>query len=199
MSLSNNAPEDDSVDLNLHWMTRRGRKRFSLYPSLSSFFSSNLTLPGRLLGVDKERNATPPLHARFFTLLPQLSWQRIPLAPGSHRPHKLIRHLLESSADSEAGSFKANIFVRHGGSSITFEGWEELEVKCCHCSDGGYARSVFSLLTIYSQDVWPHSAPFHLRGTEGLWPTSPFSRAQDLTLMGSGLQRVLCLASKIVG
>lgn len=27
------------------------------------------------------------------------------LPPGSHRPHKLIRHLSESSADSEAGRF----------------------------------------------------------------------------------------------
>lgn len=68
--------------------------------------------PWELLGVDEGRNVS----ARFFTLLPQLPWQRIPPAPGSHRPHKLIRHLLESSADGEAGRFTANIFVRDDSS-----------------------------------------------------------------------------------
>lgn len=107
-------------------------------PREEELFSPSFTLfiqphsPWVLLGVDEERNAPPPppppphtqppFPARFFTLLPQLSWQCIPPALGSYRPHKLIRHLLESSADSEAGSFKANIFVRDDASSITFEG-----------------------------------------------------------------------------
>lgn len=34
------------------------------------------------------------------------------LPPGSHRPHKLIRHLLESSADSEAGRLMESIFCQ---------------------------------------------------------------------------------------
>lgn len=34
------------------------------------------------------------------------------LPPGSHRPHKLIRHLLESSAHSRVGRVMAGILVR---------------------------------------------------------------------------------------
>ncbi|KAA8590633.1 hypothetical protein FQN60_014567, partial [Etheostoma spectabile] len=62
------------------------------------------------------------LFARFFTLLPQLSWQRIPPAPGSHRTHKLIRHLLESSADRETRRIKANI-------CSSYPVWEDFSAK----------------------------------------------------------------------
>lgn len=118
------------------------------------------------------------LFARSFSRLPQLFWQRIPLALGSHRAHKLISHLLESSADSEAGRVTANILL---GMTVpkSFSKAEALSegrswVKCCHCCIVVYFREwwrarVFPdrLLTIYSENMWPLLAPFHQEADRG--------------------------------
>lgn len=206
-------PAYDSSDLTLLWTTRRGRKSLCLSLLPLPLFVS----PSHLLGVAgcgwRKMWLWPPppcrpslllcmypFFARFFTLLPQLSWQRIPTASGSHRPHKLIRHLLESSADSEAGRFMANISVRD-----RFKGLSERRRKLNAViarmeviSEMMKSKTVSRLQSDYIEDVWPLLAPIHQRDAQGLCPSSPFSRAQALALMGSSHECVLCLVSALV-
>lgn len=155
--LSSNTSKDDLLRA-----ARRGRKSSTL-----RFLSCVCLLrpsPWELLGVDEERIVSPyaPPTPRHFPAPPLAALHVAPsssasspstlsclgsaslLPVGSHRPHKLIRHLLESSADSESGGgVNGEHFL--SGTMITILTRALIRaragVKPRHCQAGSHTRN----------------------------------------------------------